>query len=144
MTPALSPQHLSECIEYLRQNGLSGGSEKRRSTRMQVQAKILAGRITEGRVVQSFSSLTRDISMMGLGLIQGIRVNAGSELIVCLPRLKGDPVYMKVAIRHCRDLADNLYSVGTEFAGQVSPDTAKMLEDLGKAEQQRVSASILS
>lgn len=144
MTPTISPQQLAECVEYLRQNGLSGGSEKRRSTRMQVQARILAGRIQDGRVVQSFSSLTRDISLAGLGLIQGIRVDAGKELIVCLPRLKGEPVYMKVIIRHCRDLADNLYSVGTEFNGQVSAETAKMLEDLGQAERKRISDSILT
>ena len=39
----LTPQQLAEALEYLRANGLSGGSEKRKTTRMQVQAKLSAG-----------------------------------------------------------------------------------------------------
>lgn len=139
----LTPQHLAEVIEYLRAHGLSGGSEKRRATRMQIQSKIQAGRLVDGRVVQSFSLLTKDISLMGLGLIQGIRVEAGKELLVVLPRMKGEPLYMKMTIRHCRDLADNLYSVGTEFVCEIPADVAKQLMQAGDVEQQRLQQSIL-
>ncbi|HZZ43975.1 MAG TPA: hypothetical protein VFE58_13645 [Tepidisphaeraceae bacterium] len=139
----LTPQQLAEAVEYLRAHGLTGGSEKRRATRMQVQAKIQAGRLVNGRVVHSFSLLTKDISMLGLGLIQGIHVDAGTELLIVLPRMKGEPLYMKMLVRHCRDLADNLYSVGTEFLSEVPPDLAKTLQKLGDAEQQRLSQSIL-
>lgn len=139
----LTPQQLAEAIEYLRAHGLTGGSEKRRSTRMQVQAKVDATRIVQGRVAQSFSLLTRDISMMGLGLIQGVRVEAGDELVVILPRLKGPAFHVIVAVRHCRDLADNLYSVGTEFIRTVPPDYVQTLPSLVSLEQQRLQKSIL-
>jgi hypothetical protein len=139
----LTPQQLAEAVEYLRAHGLSGGSEKRKTTRMQVQSKIQAGRLLNGRVVQTFSLLTKDISLMGLGLIQGIQVEAGTELIVALPRMKGEPLHMKIIVRHCRDLADNLYSVGTEFVSEVPADIAKTLAQLGQAEQDRVRQSIL-
>ena len=139
----LTGQQLAEAMEYLRSHGISGTSEKRRATRMPVQAKIRAARLQDGRVTQSYTLLTKDISLKGLGLITGIPAEPGKELIVVLPRLKRQPLFLKAVVRHCRDLADNLYSVGTEFSGEVSPETAKMLEDLGQAEQQRLQQSIL-
>jgi hypothetical protein len=139
----LTAQQLAEVIEYLRAHGLSGGNEKRRATRMQVQAKIKATRLANGKAVQSFTLLTKDISLLGLGLIQGIAVQANSEIIVELPRMKGPPLYMKLIVKHCRDLADNLYSVGTEFLCEVPADMAKTLEQLGQAEQLRLQQSIL-
>lgn len=140
----LTSQQLAEAIEYLRAHGLSGGSEKRRATRMQVQAKIKAGRLSNGRIVQSFTLLTKDISLLGLGLIQGVQVQANQELIIELPRMKGAPLYMKSIVKHCRDLADNLYSVGTEFLSEVPADVAHAIEHSNQAEQQRLQQSILS
>lgn len=139
----LTPQQLAEAIEYLRAHGLTGGSEKRRTTRMQVQAKIEAVRISKGRVIQKFTLLTRDISLMGLGLIQGIKVDPDDELIVTLPRLKGPPLYVSLTVRHCRDLADNLYSVGTEFNKEVPANFLQSLQTQTSYEQQRLQQSIL-
>jgi hypothetical protein len=139
----LTPQQLAEAIEYLRAHGLTGGSEKRRTTRMQVQAKIEAARISKGRLVQKFTLLTRDISLMGLGLIQGVKVNPDEELVVTLPRMKGPPLHVSVTVRHCRDLADNLYSVGTEFNKEVPTDFLSSLQTQTNYEQLRLQQSIL-
>lgn len=140
----LTSQQLAEVVEYLRAHGLCGGSEKRRATRMQVQAKVLVGRVVDGKLVQSFSSLTKDISLHGVGLIQGLVVDPGQELILNLPRTKGLPVYVRARICHCRDLAEGLFSVGAEFVATVSKELADALEQSGEAELLRIRRSILA
>lgn len=130
-------------MEYLRTHGLSGGSEKRRATRMQVQAKIDVARVGQGRILQNFSLLTRDVSLIGMGLIQGVRVKEEDELIITLPRMKGPPLYVGAMVRHCRDLADNLYSVGAEFTKEITPDVVASLQNQGQFEQERLKNSIL-
>ena len=119
--------------------------ESARSRRLDesLRAERDAARIAKGCLVQKFTLLTRDISLMGLGLIQGVKVNPDEELVVTLPRMKGPPFFVSITVRHCRDLADNLYSVGTEFNKEVPPDFIQSLQSQSSYEQQRLQQSIL-
>src|SRR4051812_9717789 len=114
----ISVQDFAEVVAALRgAGGDPAAAEKRRAVRMTVHAKLAVGllEIVNGKpdVTRSFSALTRDISMAGMGLLQSIAAPQGHQVLITLPRANGKgPLYVCAKVLHCRPLADGIFSVG--------------------------------
>ena len=93
----------------------SAANDKRRTTRMIVQAKVEAGVLRDGRLMARFSAMTRDVSLGGAGLLQSVPMEAGQEMVVELP---GVLATFKVA--HCRTMAHGIFAVGLELEGEAT------------------------
>src|SRR5262245_42327725 len=104
----------------------SGASEKRRAARMTVTAKLNIHIAINGQLGKTFSALTRDISLTGMGLLQAVALQANQHIIVALPRAHG-PLFVVAIVMHCRPLADGLLAVGLEFVELASKETVEML-----------------
>ena len=120
----------------------SGASEKRRAARMTVTAKINVFLLANGGIGKSFSALTRDISLTGMGLLQAIALSPKQSVIVALPRASG-PLFVVSTALHCRPLADGLLAVGLEFTELASKETVQMLLSDGSREHARIQESVL-
>jgi hypothetical protein len=112
----LALRDFAEIVEVMRGPAVaSGGAEHRRAARMTINYKIVAIVEEAGKTMQTYTALTRDISLTGLGLLQTIKLNPPQEVILALPR-NSRPLFVVATAMHCRPLADGLLAVGLEFA----------------------------
>src|SRR5262245_53493223 len=110
----LSPIQFSKVLAGLQEAGKASGSDKRRFTRLAVEAEVRLIRLKQGRIVNCYTGLARDISARGAGILQASAVEKGQELAVRLPLAKEELMIIgKVAF--CRRAADGLFAVGVEF-----------------------------
>jgi c-di-GMP-binding flagellar brake protein YcgR len=120
----------------------SGAGEKRRAARMTVTAKFNIHIVVNGVLGKSFSALTRDISLTGMGVLQAIALQQNQSIVVALPR-SAEPLYVVSTVMHCRPLADGLLAVGLEFAEMASKETVTMLQTEGSRQAARIADSVL-
>jgi hypothetical protein len=101
------------------------GAERRDIRRTAVAARGVL-RILSGEPSRAFSVLTRDVSARGIGIVAAAPIERGVR--VALEVSPGDgapPVTVECEVRHCRAMADGVFSVGLAFAEPVaveSPD----------------------
>ena len=121
-TLKLTPQHLAEVVNALQSSAdLGRAAEKRRAARMEVQGSVVVSPLTkDGAVGQSFTAITRDISFVGVGLLQSKPLEEGQKLVVRLPRGTRPALLMLCVVMHSRPLADGLFVVGVEFISVAS------------------------
>jgi len=136
----LSLQDFADVVTALRGPFDQSNAEKRRATRMTVTAKITAHILEKGHATRSYSALARDISLTGIGLLQGVHVEQGQEVLLTLVRPHGPPLRVVAKAMHCRALADGLLAVGMEFV-QVLQETAAKVD---KPPQQASSPALAS
>src|SRR5437868_3391845 len=117
-------------------------SEKRRAARMTVTAKVSVFLMDGNRVLRSFSALTRDISLTGVGLLQATPMSANQQVVIALPRAHS-PLFVNSLALHCRPLADGLLAVGMEFAELASKETSTLLMESGDREFARIKEAML-
>ena len=115
-------------------------SEKRRSARMTVFAKLNVF-LVDDKNVRTFSALTRDISLTGVGLLQSTALSAGQLVILALPRAQS-PLFVVSTAMHCRPLADGLLAVGMEYVEMASKETCEMLLNNGQREHARIAEAM--
>jgi hypothetical protein len=139
----LTPQQFGMIFESLRTAGASRGSEKRQSTRMEVQTKFQLASLSNGSVARCYSALSRDISCTGVGFFQFAPVGNAEKLLTCFPCGKEELVLMCL-VMFCRPMADGLFCVGVQFEGVASEAVIKQLNDLRNNEIDRIRASVLS
>jgi hypothetical protein len=118
-----------------------GNSEKRRAARMTVQYKINVFLLEQDKIGQSFSVLTRDISLTGMGVLQSVALRAGSHVVVELPR-PGSPLYVVSLVMHSRPLADGVLAVGLEFE-RVDNQMAENIAKSNTKQEARIRQSVL-
>jgi hypothetical protein len=126
----LSTQQYAAVLESLQNAASSKGSDKRKFTRMDVQAPIRLAEMADLKVKRCYIALSRDISMAGIGLCQAVQVKPKDLFLASLPSLKQD-VLLVCMVTFCRPLADGIYWVGAQFESEA---------DAGKVDQ-FVSAS---
>ena len=117
-------------------------SEKRRAARMTVNAKVNVHLLDNNRLVKSFSALTRDISLTGVGLLQSVALSSNQQVILTLPRQHA-PLFVICVVMHCRPLADGLLAVGLEFVELASKETSALMMNTGDREHARIRESVL-
>ena len=140
----LTAQQYAEIVNYLRNRlGPGAGSEKRRTTRMELRSRIICTPITDGMPGQRFSVLTRDISMDGIGLLTAIPIKQGQQFIAMLPRNDAETVFVLCDVMHCGVLADGLFSLGCRFLKLLKKDEAHKIEDHGAKDLGRIREKVL-
>lgn len=140
----LSSQQFAIIFESLQVASAAKGSEKRVSTRMEVQTTVnLAQLNAQGKIVRCLSGLTRDLSTCGVGFLQCVPAEQGSLFLIGFPYRKSELI-LTSSVRFCRLLADGIFGVGGQF--EALADKA-MIEQLQLARQgtiDRIKASVLS
>jgi hypothetical protein len=142
----LTPQHLAEVVNALQSSAASGkGSEKRRAARMEVQGNVVIAPLSkDGTVGKSFTAITRDISFVGVGLLQSKPLEQGQRVVVRLPRGTKSALFMLCNVMHVRPLADGLYVIGIEFVSVAGVKEDALLSTAADTEMQRVRQVILN
>lgn len=141
----LSVQDFAEIVGALRgQASDLNAQEKRRAVRMTVTSKLVVGVLKDDAVGRTYSVLTRDISLAGIGLLQSIALQQGQEFVLSLPRQHGKPpLFFVTVVMHCRPLADGLYGLGCEFVRQAPLEMGQKLMRDESNEQGRIRNSVL-
>jgi len=143
----LTPQFLAEVVNALScpPAAAGKGAEKRRAARMEVEGNVVvAPLLNDGTIGQSFTAVTRDISFVGIGLLQSKRVALGDRIVVRLPRGTRDALFVHCKVQHVRPLADGLYVIGAEFAGMSGIKEEDMLGRAADTVLHRVRELILN
>ena len=142
----LTPQHLAEVVNALQSSAASGkGSEKRRAARMEVQGNVVIAPLSkDGTVGKSFTAITRDISFVGVGLLQSKPLEQGQKVVLRLPRGTKPALFMLCNVMHVRPLADGLYVIGIEFVSVAGMKEDALLSPVADTEMQRVRQVILN
>jgi hypothetical protein len=118
------------------------GSEGRRGARTHVCTRLDVHLYEGDRVGRSFSVLSQDISIRGVGVLQSLAISQGKQVIITLPR-KTSPLLVVSRVMHCRALADGLMAVGMEFSKLLDDAAARKLLAHDANELARVQRSIL-
>jgi len=147
----LNSQHLADVMDALRgQMQTVLGMEKRRAARMEVHTTITIVPLQGAHPGRSFTALTRDVSAVGIGLLQATCCELNEQLLVHLPRSRKPPLVMLCNVMHVRMLADGLYLIGAEFVAEgpsadkiAAPQAAKKTAETPDAELARIRSSIV-
>jgi hypothetical protein len=142
----LTVQDFAEIVAALRgEQGDTSAQEKRRAVRMAVTSKLKVGVLDGERVTQSFSVLSRDISLAGIGLLQSVALPSGQEFVISLPRrAPRPPLFFVTVVTHCRPLADGVYGLGCEFVRQATPAMSEKLIGDENSQCERIRNSVLN
>jgi len=141
----ISAQQFAEIVNYLRNKAsVSLGSEKRRTTRMELRAKVICTPINDGMPGQRFSVLTRDLSMEGIGLLTAIPIKQGQQFIAMLPRNDAETVFILCDVMHCGVVADGMFALGCRYLKVLTKDLAHKIEDAGAKDTARIREKVLS
>jgi hypothetical protein len=107
---------LSEVISAMTPQASRGlGAEKRRASRIRVEAQVTLWLMAKGVPGAATTGLTRDLSYSGMGCLIGRKVQTGEQFLLRLPRIKGEPLLVLCEVTFATALAENLYGVGAEF-----------------------------
>ena len=109
-TPQFS--ELRACLTAL--EGQSRGGDKRRFNRLQVEGKVT---LSDPIANNSYTALTRDLSIGGMGVIQSVRAARGQRLVATLPRSGNNALRVVCLVVEAQPLADGLYAVDLNFEG---------------------------
>ena len=126
------------------------GMEKRRAARMEIHTTVVIIPLQGATPGRPFTALTRDVSAVGIGLLQATSCALNEQLLVHLPRARKEPLVMLCNVMHVRMLADGLYLIGAEFVAEGMPPGVAACAPRAKsaitpeAEQARIRSSILS
>ena len=139
----LTSQHLAEIVGALKKLEQAGGHEKRRATRMSVQANVSVSTVVGGNIDRTFEAMTRDISSQGIGLMQSLQMMSGQQFVVAFPREDRATLRFRIVTRHCRQLANGIYGIGGEFEEMIPDKMFEAMNNSPEAQMRRIQASIL-
>jgi PilZ domain-containing protein len=120
----------------------NSAAEVRQVARMQVYAKVDLHLLVDGKPARSFSALTRDISLTGVGLLQSVALPPNQELIIAMPRPNG-LLYVHAVVKYCRALADGLLTAGIEYTKLADSTLVAALVQQNKDSLARIAASVM-
>lgn len=119
----LTSQDFAEVLGHLRAAGVpADGFERRQATRVSIQSPVYVAPVISGRPGPVRMVLTRDLSCMGIGLMQTWTVTEDQTFIVKLPKQVKRPLFVMAKPMQCRLMAENIYAVGGEFMSLVNLD----------------------
>jgi c-di-GMP-binding flagellar brake protein YcgR len=124
----LTNQQYGEVLNFLRSCSTSPGAEKRRTTRVDVSARIKLVVLAKGSPARQISVCTRDISIEGVGLLSGTALQKGQSLVITLPRSDSAIEFVLGEVTYCGAVADGIYSVGCRFVKALSPSLFEKLQ----------------
>jgi len=142
----ITSQRLSDIVAAIRAESGEDAKliNKRRHSRLEVEAKVEIAAVSKEIVPRRYSALTRDIAYGGIGLFQSVPASSGQQIVVRLPLGKGQIILVRSRIAHCRVLAYSLFGVGVEFEDEVGLDFLEQLALASEEELKRIRQSILA
>jgi hypothetical protein len=90
-------------------------TDKRRTARMRLRAKVTAFSCHGQDVGFPVEVLVRDLSCSGMAVEHEQPVQKGSALIVSLPQMGDKPLLMRCAVMYCRSQPNGRYQLGLAF-----------------------------
>jgi hypothetical protein len=139
----LTAQSFSEVLTCLQGSGHNAGMEKRRASRLDLQAKVHISIFADGKIVRSLTAMTRDLSFTGVGLMSAIPLQRGDTFIIHLPRQNKPAIYVVTTVMFCRPVADSLFTVGGEFVRELPNSEAETLFKVDQDQQKRIREAML-
>ncbi len=127
----LSSQQYAGVVASLQSAAEAAGSDKRRCSRMEVQAPVKLGIMADNEVTACVVALLRDVSSTGVGLYQAPKFGPNEMFLISLPYGK-KPMVIVCTATFCRPLADGIYCAGARFESEA--DAAKTEEFRAMAE----------
>ncbi|HTL30500.1 MAG TPA: PilZ domain-containing protein [Tepidisphaeraceae bacterium] len=121
----------------------AAGMEKRRASRIELQAKVHISIFADGKIVRSLSAITRDISFTGIGIMSAIPLECGDTFIIQLPRQSKTPIYVVSRVMFSRPIADSLFTIGGEFTRELPNSEAEALFKVDQDQQKRIRDAML-
>src|SRR5579872_994353 len=118
----LSSQLYGEIVNHLRSGTPRAGSEKRRTTRVDINIQISMAILEKGAPAKQIAVLARDISIEGVGLLSGVALRKDQHVVVILPRNQSTSAFVLCTIISCTSVADGIFTVGCRFAKAIEGD----------------------
>lgn len=109
----LSKQLLDQ-VAHLKSDGPSE-DEKRSAPRVGVRVGVELYVESEEGESAAVPVTVRDISAAGISLVHREAIPRGTVFAMRLPRRDGKMVALCCTVKHCRRVADRVYSIGAEF-----------------------------
>jgi hypothetical protein len=135
----IAAQHLAEVVEAVKRLEAGAPSEKRRFARFTVVTQIQIFTPSTGR---TYTALTRDLSMEGMGLMQSVVMARGEQITISLPRGKAGTLLAQCTVMHANELADGIWGIGALFVS-TTPQGPKDAQKSDPNEAQRIAAKML-
>lgn len=138
----IAAQHLGEVVEAIKRlEGEGPSNEKRRYARFTVVTKVQIFTPSTGR---TYSALTRDLSMEGMGLMQAVPMARGEQIAVSLPRGKHGSLVAQCTVMHARELADGIWGIGALFVSTTAQGPKGPVDGKNDStEAQRIASKML-
>jgi hypothetical protein len=137
----IAAQHLGEVVEAMKRMESGGGaSEKRRFARFTVVTRVGVFTPSTGR---TYTALTRDLSMEGMGLMQAVPMERGEQIAVSLPRGKQGTLVAQCTVMHARELADGIWGIGALFVSTTPHGPKGVDQPADQTEAQRIASKML-
>ena len=141
----LNGQQFAEIVSYLRSKsaGPPPGSDKRRTSRMEIKSRIVITPIRDGAACPQASVLTRDISLEGVGLLAAVPLVKSQQFIALLPRNDRETFFVLCEVMFCGVVADGMFTLGCRFLKLIPAEAATKLQSSNEAAIARIRESVL-
>jgi hypothetical protein len=124
----LTSQQFAEIIHFLRNRVVpTRGAEKRRATRIELKSQIVVVPVDHGVSGERMTAMTRDISMEGMGLLSGVAMPSGQQLVAFLPIGDGETQFVLCEVTHCGMIVDGIFTLGCRFVQVLSKQAGHLL-----------------
>jgi hypothetical protein len=141
MSMKLSAEMFNQIVSSLKSDGInSRGHEKRAEGRVGLRCTIdIVTRIPynfESPTTKAISVSVNNISVCGIGLVTGMKLEDGSEFIARFNRDGSSPVPILYKVRHARRIANDVYSIGANLE-RVLPDADGEVQPMPGSEKKK-------
>jgi hypothetical protein len=133
---------LVEAFQTLDQAASSDSSDKRQATRMAIQTQFKVAPAQGNMISGTYSVLSRDLSICGIGFFQSTSALIGERFLASLPYGK-ESLVIHCRVMFCRTLAQGLFGVGAQFEERADAATIALLENAIDPAERRIQDAIL-
>src|SRR4051812_7118864 len=89
--------------------------ERRRASRMDLQARIKILPVTSGKRLEPLTVTICDFSARGISFIDQTPMEMGQQFVLELPRREGAPVTLLCTVMHIKHVGPEIHRMGAEF-----------------------------
>jgi hypothetical protein len=134
----LSARDFAGVVNFLKRHGqAAAGAEKRRTTRLEIQCKLVVA-VPRKDGSRTFTTLGKDISLEGVGLLSSVALPKAQEIVLYLPQSDVQTLLVLSTVMFCAPIADGIFTLGCRFDRLMDPASAAWLDGSGKSEQDRI------
>jgi hypothetical protein len=133
---------LVESFQTFDQAASSDSSDKRQATRMAIQTPFTIAGVRGNIIGNSYSVLSRDLSICGIGFFQTAPAVLGENFLACFPYGK-ESLVVRCRVMFCKTLAQGLFGVGAQFEDRADTATVAQMENAIDPAERRIQSAIL-